>query len=220
VNVVPRDVWCRRPGGTPPRIATPTPRLWLHHGATGTSTVDTACRYVAYHQAHHGWIDVGYSFLIAEGKVLEGRGAGRSGAHTRGDNKASHGICMVGAYESKLPSDADLDALVWLVRHGIRQGWWDGPLTGGHRDAPGANTSCPGTALWDHIPEINRRVAGDVEDDMNPDEVRQIVREELERAFDGRDYANDMGRLRRSVRAIGGKLGLTTEYDDPGKVDA
>jgi len=57
-------------------------------------------------------------------------------------------------------------------------------------------------------------------DDMDPDVLRQIVREELERAFDGRDYGNDMGRLRRSVRAIGGKLGLTTEYDDPGKVDA
>jgi hypothetical protein len=163
-EIVPRHVWCPVRGGMAGQIATPTPRLWLHHGATGTSDVKTACSYVAYHIRHHGWLDVGYSFLVADGRVLEGRGPGRAGAHTHGDNHGSHGICMVGSYENRLPSDADLDALVWLVKHGQERGWWQGPITGGHRDAPGASTSCPGTRLWRHIPDINKRVLeqGDV----------------------------------------------------------
>lgn len=158
-DIVPRNVWCAVPArGVPARIVTPTPRLWLHHGASGTSDVDTACSYARYHIRTHGWTDVGYSFLIADGKVLEGRGAGRVGAHTSGDNAQSHGICMVGSYGKRLPSSRDVDALIALVRHGTAEGWWKGPLTGGHRDAPGASTSCPGRRLWQHIGAINRQI--------------------------------------------------------------
>lgn len=176
-DIVPREVWCPTSGRTPAPIATPTPRLWLHHGATGTSDVDTACSYVRFHVKTRGWVDVGYSFLIADGQVLEGRGAGRAGAHTRGDNASSHGICMVGNYEDRLPADRDLDALTWLVRHGMDRGWWDGPITGGHRDAPGARTSCPGTALWRHIGSINLHVTATPEDPMADygEELQQIV---------------------------------------------
>jgi len=173
-DIVPRRTWCALPPARPvARIVTPTPRLWLHHGAAGTSDAATACGYVRYHQRTHGWADIGYSFLIAQGRVLEGRGAGRVGAHTAGDNIGSHGICMVGNYESRLPNTADLDALVWLVRHGIEQGWWEGPITGGHRDAPGASTSCPGRRLWQHIPEINRQIL-DEGDDMTPAERKML----------------------------------------------
>lgn len=52
----------------------------------------------------------------------------------------------------------------------------------------------------------------DVEVEVTAEEVRQIVREELQVAFSGRDYGNDVSRLRRSVRAVAGKLGLETEY--------
>lgn len=224
VGVVPRDVWCPvPPEGRPAGIVTPTPRLWLHHGATGVSDRKTAIAYAKYHIRTHGWVMEGYSFLIAGGEVLEGRGEGKAGAHTQGDNDRSHGICMVGNYQSRLPSTADIDALVWLVRHGMDRGWWDGPITGGHRDAPGASTSCPGRRLWKHIPDINRQVA-DVDEglDMDAAELRQIVREEVAAAFDGRDYNNDMGRVRRSLRAMAAHLGMATELPvDPGfQVDA
>ena len=157
-EIIPRNIWCPiARAGRPARIPTPTPRLWLHHGASGTSDIRTAIAYVRYHINTNGWHDIGYSFLIAEGKVLEGRGAGRAGAHTRGDNHGSHGICMVGHYESRRPSTRDMDALAWLVRHGHGRRWWPATFTGGHRDAPGARTSCPGTALWRELPNINRQ---------------------------------------------------------------
>lgn len=191
-DVVPRHVWCSVRGSAVGGIPTPTPRLWLHHGAAGVSDVKTACQYVRYHIRTHGWNDVGYSFLIADGQVLEGRGPGRVGAHTQGDNRRSHGICMVGNYESRLPSTKDVDALVWLVRHGQERGWWQGPLTGGHRDAPGASTSCPGTRLWKHIGTINEQVTSG--DDMNAQQEAK-----LDRVLEHLSNRDDLGNLAREV---------------------
>lgn len=166
VDVIPRRSWCDLPPARQaPTIALPAPRVWLHHGAVGTSSIATAVGYVRHHLGR-GWLDVGYSFLIADGKVLEGRGAGRQGAHTAGDNSRSHGICIVGDYSRTDPSDRDLAALVALLRHGHARGWWpSAQLTGGHRDAPGASTACPGARLHRAIDTINARAAGTDEED-------------------------------------------------------
>jgi hypothetical protein len=162
VDIIPRRDWCNiAPNGTPHRMQLPAPRVWLHHGAGGSSTIATANSYARYHIATNGWQDIGYSFVIAEGKVLEGRGAGRVGAHTHGDNSRSHVICMAGNYQNAVPADRDLDALRWLLSHGAERGWWASPkLTGGHRDAPGASTACPGSALHRLIPTINAAPEG------------------------------------------------------------
>jgi len=164
MRIVPRSEWCSiRARGTPTRMALPSPELYLHHGAAGTSSLRTAIGYVRYHIEQRGWRDVGYQFLIAEGKVLEGRGAGVIGAHVQGRNSVSQGVCMVGEYTSHPPSDEDLDALRWLLAHGAEQGWWPtAQLTGGHRDAPGASTACPGDALYALVPQINGSPAGDI----------------------------------------------------------
>ena len=161
MRIVPRSEWAGdiRPNGTPRRIGTPTPRLWLHHGAAGSSSLATARSYLRYHINTLGWLDGGYSFIIADGRVLEVRGAGRSGAHTNGDNNSSHGICIAGNYTSRAISEDDLDALVWLIKHGAVRDWWRNPyLTGGHRDSPGGKatgTTCPGARLQRQIPSIN-----------------------------------------------------------------
>jgi hypothetical protein len=178
----------------------PAAEVWLHHGAAGTSSTATANGYAAYHIRDKAWGEVGYSFLIAGGRVLEGRGAGVEGAHTRGRNGISHGICMVGSYGNTLPPAEDLDALVWLLQHGHEQGWWNRPqLTGGHRDAPGASTSCPGDRLWRHIPELNRQAAE--EDVMTPEQDR-MLRELHAEVYTALDTANvaQGGRGGRTLR--------------------
>ena len=142
-------------------IPTPTADVWLHHGAAGTSSLATIRAYLRHHVNTNGWATIGYSFLIAGGVVYEGRGPGRQGAHTQGQNRTSHGIVIAGDYDARTPNPEDIDALVRLLRHGHKMRWWRTPtLTGGHRDAPGATTSCPGAALHDLIPNINRRAAG------------------------------------------------------------
>ena len=160
MTIIRRNDWCTTPAtGTPSAIPTKLPRRWLHHGASGTSSIATANAYARWHivgRPPPTWLDVGYSWLIAEGKVLEGRGPGRQGAHTRLDNDSSYGIVVCGDYRTREPSARDIDALVWLLRHGVSQGWWDTPaFTGGHRDAPQASTTCPGNRLHRLIPSIN-----------------------------------------------------------------
>ena len=161
MNVVPFRQWAGQDLPALRSISTPTGDVWLHHGASGASSLATIRAYLRHHTRVNGWATIGYSFLVAGGVVYEGRGPGRQGAHTRGQNRTSHGLLIAGDYSARPPADADLDALVALLRHGHKMRWWRAPaLTGGHRDAPGASTSCPGGALHRLIPDINRRAAG------------------------------------------------------------
>ena len=60
-----------------------------------------------------GWRDIGYHYVIyLNGTVKKGRDLKISGAHTRGYNKESIGICYIGGVESdgKTPKDTRTDA--------------------------------------------------------------------------------------------------------------
>ena len=49
-----------------------------------------------------GWKDVGYHFVIRlDGKVEEGRPIEMSGAHTKGHNWDSIGVCYAGGVEAE-----------------------------------------------------------------------------------------------------------------------
>lgn len=79
-----------------------------------------------------------------------------SGAHTGGRNDISAGVCAPGNVTySDIDSDA-IEALAEALIIGDSQGWWPREFRGGHRDAPGASTSCPGDALHGVIDEINQ----------------------------------------------------------------
>lgn len=158
VAIVDRASWGARPPKSPPRrIAVPTSGLWLHHSASPTGGAERVRAIQRFHQGpSRGWNDIAYSFLINhDGVVFEGRGAGVAGGHTKGQNTVSHGVCLLGHFDQTRPTPAAIQATVDLVRHGFENGWWPDRVTGGHRDAPGAATSCPGRNLYPLIPEIN-----------------------------------------------------------------
>lgn len=160
--IVSRSGWGAAPPEHDPNpIPTPTPRLWVHHtggserGAAGVRAIQR------YHQDSKGWNDIAYSFLIdPDGTIYEGRGAGISGAHTEGDNDESHAICLMGNFEGAEPTVQALTSLVALARHGQDRGWWV-PTLGGHRDAPGAQTACPGHHLYKLLPRARQLVAAE-----------------------------------------------------------
>ena len=62
-----------------------------------------------WHVEDRGWSDIGYHFLIdRDGMVVKGRALERTGAHTKGHNKGSIGICLFGGHggsENDLFSD-------------------------------------------------------------------------------------------------------------------
>lgn len=59
-----------------------------------------------------GWSDIGYHYVIElDGKIVPGRPLERVGAHCRGENRGSIGICYVGGVnEEMIPKDTRTEA--------------------------------------------------------------------------------------------------------------
>lgn len=75
-----------------------------------------------------GWSDIGYHFVITRmGDVQEGRSIARRGAHAKGHNHDSIGICIIGKeefLESQFKALADLYSYC-LINYKIdADSWW------------------------------------------------------------------------------------------------
>ena len=140
--------------------------LWLHHTVMASPGPDaslahdiTAMRAIERVGQERFGGGISYTFIVMEsGRIFEGTGAGRRGAHTGGRNTIARAICMNGNYQTKAPNPRMVASIAALVVYGHnRAGYWTvDRLTGGHRDAPGASTACPGNAGHAAIPAINR----------------------------------------------------------------
>ena len=145
------------------------------------SIVLAICR---YHRNANGWRDLGYNFLVDRfGQVFEGRAGGTEepviGAHAEGYNAVSTGIANIGTFSGVAVTPAAAEATAALIAwklslHGVPVLGQVGVLSrggpsnrypagtpvtfervSGHRDAD--RTTCPGDALYAHLPEIRRR---------------------------------------------------------------
>lgn len=101
-----------------------------------------------------GFNSIGYHYIIKlDGTIEKGRDINEIGAHAKGYNTNSIGICYIGGLDSKCnPKDTrtneQKDALISLISNCI----YDIPEINkilGHRDT-GANKACP---CFDAIPE-------------------------------------------------------------------
>lgn len=136
------------------------PRPWkyivLHHSATDGG--DAASFDVA-HRAR-GWDELGYHFVVANGDGADdglvqvgGRWVKQKhGAHTGGTpeneyNELGIGICLVGDFSARMPSDKQVASLTRLVTYLCWVHRIAPERVIGHCDAPDAATSCPGHVL-------------------------------------------------------------------------
>ncbi|MEU6858819.1 N-acetylmuramoyl-L-alanine amidase [Glycomyces sp. NPDC046736] len=115
----------------------------VHHSAASADQTVKAIQ--GYHMDTNGWSDIGYNFLVDKaGKIYMGRGWLGVGAHAANHNTATVGVCVIGNYESGLPTDAALDAVAWLYQEACKRK--GSALTVyGHRDL--GSTACPGGSL-------------------------------------------------------------------------
>tara|TARA_R110000851_G_scaffold125539_5_gene256495 strand:- start:7 stop:378 length:372 start_codon:yes stop_codon:yes gene_type:complete len=94
-----------------------------------------------------GWSDIGYHYYITrDGKIHKGRNLSTIGAHVRGYNKTSIGICYEGGIdESGEPEDnrtiAQKKSLLKVVE--ILKFVFSGAIAQGHRDFPNVKKACP-----------------------------------------------------------------------------
>ena len=69
-----------------------------------------------------GWADIGYNWLVGEdGRVYEGRGWQRQGAHTAGYNSVAHAVSVMGNFMSSKPNNAALTAVRNILACGVEQ---------------------------------------------------------------------------------------------------
>lgn len=164
-----RETW----GAAPPRN-TPTVDNWaqgvtlvVHH------TAGSRPRTLAAEQAEMRSIqrqhmagsrgepfnDIGYNDVIApSGRILEGRGFGVRGAHTKGHNTRTIGVSLMGNLDNRRPTLRQRAALVWYVRRMRARGAKIVDVKG-HCEMPGQSTACPGRYGMPLV-KLARRVAG------------------------------------------------------------
>jgi hypothetical protein len=167
VKIVTRREWqAQSRDGTGP-APLPAQRLYLHHSGGSARNGAAAIRQLEQIGQDRFGAGISYSFAVTpDGTVYEGHSIGRVGTHTKGLNSTARAICAVGNYESARPHIDMLRGIADLIAYGVEQNWWPG-LTGGHRDAPGAATACPGRHLYAAIPDLRRMAAErPQEDDM------------------------------------------------------
>ena len=82
-------------------------KIILHCSATREGQ-DVSVETIRKWHLNRGWSDVGYHYVIyLDGSIHEGRPVNRSGAHTKGYNSKSIGVCYIGGVEKdgKTPKD-------------------------------------------------------------------------------------------------------------------
>jgi N-acetylmuramoyl-L-alanine amidase len=133
-----------------------TPRLWryivLHHSGGNRGSAQS---FDQYHREVRGWQGLGYDFVIGNGT---GQGDGiivagprwyaqESGAHANSSEYNEHGIgiCLVGNFDEKPPTPAQMTALRELLKRLVPR-YRINPMnvTGHNMIRRGGSTACPG----------------------------------------------------------------------------
>jgi len=121
-------------------------KIIVHCSATRDGqdvSVDTIRK---WHVEGRGWSDIGYHFYIdIFGKIHKGRDIAKMGAHCKGHNRNSIGICYAGGVEEdgKTPADTRTfeqeEALLCVLR--TLKAMYPNAVIHSHRDF--ANKACP-----------------------------------------------------------------------------
>ncbi|MDM5155771.1 peptidoglycan recognition family protein [Bacillus sp. DX1.1] len=99
----------------------------------------------AFHQKVRGWSGIGYNYFIEEdGTVYEGRGL-FIGAHAKGHNSETIGICMTGNFDKYDPTSEQVHSLHRLCYTFMQQFSLCVEDILGHRELEGVTKTCPGT---------------------------------------------------------------------------
>lgn len=163
LNVISRSRW----GAAPPRgaiggVSEPTTQFFLHCDVAGDlpadATIEQECAVMRNLQGiafARGFFDISYSFVqFASGRVYEGRGWDKAGAHTEGFNSSTYAVAFHNSCTAATKiTPAAVAGVKKLVQLGVRTGAMIRNLVvRGHRDVTAK--SCPGDDAYSKRGEI------------------------------------------------------------------
>ena len=134
-------------------------RIIIHCSATSAG-MDIGVEEIRQWHLHKGWSDIGYHYVIRRNGRLEiGRPLWRVGAHARGHNRDSIGVCLIGGVDAEDRTKADCnytsaqwDELHLFISKTVREQRIQAANIVGHRDLPEVTKACPCfdvQAWWD-----------------------------------------------------------------------
>lgn len=134
-------------------------RLVKHHEAgpnmAATATVEQEVNRLlsihAFHQTVRKWQGFAYSWsTFPSGRVYEGRGGGRSGAHTAGLNSTALGSVAIGDGRTRDLTEPEIASERNVIAHMISEGHLAADyVVSGHRDH--GSTVCPGDRIYGQL---------------------------------------------------------------------
>lgn len=93
---------------------------------------------------------VSYNVVIfPSGRAYQGCPFNMRGQHTGGVNSKIRSVCFAGNYETKQPTQKQLDTARALIAEGRGKWWSKGAYIRGHRDFTA--TACPGKNVYKHM---------------------------------------------------------------------
>jgi|Deesub1362A_J573_1020465.scaffolds.fasta_scaffold08563_2 N-acetyl-anhydromuramyl-L-alanine amidase AmpD len=129
-------------------------KIYIHHSALPPEVGVEGIRKL--HKSK-GFKEVGYHFVIdSQGVIHLTRKIEEIGAHVKGDNECSIGICLCGNFETTLPKEVQVESLKTLIKRLIKK---LGRLEiQGHKEYEKSDTLCPGKNLMLLLPQIKKEV--------------------------------------------------------------
>jgi len=117
------------------------------HAAATTPSMNIGVAEIREWHLARGWDDVGYHLVIRRSGVVEyGRNFSTRGAHTRGYNSKSLGICLVGGLDSEGLAENNFTEEQFDTLEQVLKGLhvlFPLATVKGHRDFPDVTKECP-----------------------------------------------------------------------------
>ncbi|XP_063824337.1 peptidoglycan recognition protein-like [Ostrinia nubilalis] len=155
LGIIPITEWAGSEINRKQELANPVNMVVIQHTASKDCYSDKLCLQTVNNIRGYvmkiGFDDIPYSFMVGgNGKVYEGAGWHRVGAHTKGYNDKAIGIGFIGTFVEKLPSPEALKAAKELIEYGVQNNHIAGDYKlFGHRQL--SSTVSPGDSLQKEI---------------------------------------------------------------------
>lgn len=127
-------------------------KIILHCSATPEGKDYTVAQIRDWHVRGNGWNDIGYHYVIyRDGTIHKGRPVEQAGAHTKGHNANSIGICYIGgcAADGNTPKDTRTPEQTRSMHELVAQLQKQYPGATVHCHNEFANKACPSFKICD-----------------------------------------------------------------------